>query len=98
MVKKRNRIILIVLAVAIVLMAITNPSPARFRNFSIKELAGRGFDTTYVNKNLFCVRSKNFFFISKYYYYINDSGVMLEGDYIGVYGFFIPIRIVTANQ
>jgi hypothetical protein len=89
---------LIVLAVAIVAMALTNPSPERFRTFSMKELAGRGFDTAYVNKNLVCVRSRNVFFVSKYYYYINDSGVMLQGDYIGVFGFFIPIRVVTANQ
>lgn len=89
---------LIGVAVALIVMALTNPSPARFNSFAIKQLASRGFDTAYLNKNIRCVRPKNFFLISKYYYYIPDSGVLLEGDYIGVFGFFIPIRIVSANQ
>ena len=98
MLKKRNTIILISVAVALILMLITNPSKERFQSYATKNLISRGFDSTFVSKNLSCNRSRNLLFISKFYLYINDSGVALEGDYIGVFGFFIPIRVITANQ
>lgn len=86
------------LAVALILMLITNPSKARFQSYATQNLISRGFDSAFVRNNLTCNRSVNLFLVSKFYLYINDSGVKLEGDYIGVFGFFIPIRVITANQ
>ncbi|HTB08130.1 MAG TPA: hypothetical protein VK806_14360 [Bacteroidia bacterium] len=98
MLKKRNTIMLIGLAVALILMLFTNPSKESFQSYATKDLISRGFDSAFVRKNLSCNRSRNVYILSKFYLYINDSGVTLQGDYIGVFGFFIPIRVITVNQ
>jgi hypothetical protein len=96
MVRKRNKIIFICLGIALIVMVITNPGLERFNTFISNKMEDRGFSKEYLEKNLRCVRPENFFILSKYYYYINDHGSNVEGDYVGVFGFFIPIRLVSA--
>jgi hypothetical protein len=96
-VRKRNKIALITIGVVLVAMVILNPSPKHFSEFAKEKLEKKGFKKSFLDSAFRCNRSQNFLIMSKYYFYINDYGVNIEGDYVGVFGFFIPLRTIGSD-
>ena len=95
---KKKHIPLLVTLVLLAFMAITNPGAESFNSFAKKQLIKHNFNEQYVTDSLITIRMANYIILSKYQFRINDSGVPMEGNYVGIFGCFIEVGDFTINE
>lgn len=95
---KKKHIPVIITAVILVVMAITNPSFNHFNRYIKQHLLNYKFTEKYIDDSLVTTCSANFILVSKYNFRINDEGVPMEGDYVGIFGCFIKVGSFTINE
>lgn len=95
---KKKYIPVIVLAVVLVVMVISNPSPKHFRKYIKQQLINYKFSEKYIDDSLIVTSPVNYVLVSKYSFHINDNGVPMEGDYVGAFGCFFEVGSFTIHE
>ena len=80
------------------IMALTNPGEERFRNFAKKQLMQHGFTEKDLESKLACEAGHNYIIFTRYAFTIEDSGVPIQGRYLGVFGSFFSISGYTPEE
>jgi len=95
--KIRKYIPAIVIFSLMVIMAITNPSESSFRAFATKQLMQHGFTEKDLETKLACEAGHNYIIFTRYAFTIDDSGVPIQGRYLGIFGCFFSISGYTSD-
>lgn len=88
----------IILAFLLIVMAITNPSKEHFKEFAKQHMLKRNFTEKDIKDNLVCQQTSNYIILSQFNFQIMDNGVPMQGSYIGIFGGFLPVGNITANE
>lgn len=81
----------IFLALLLGVMALSNPGENQFKSFIKAQLTKKKFTDKDLENNLEYSKTGNYIIFSQYNFQIIDYGVPMEGNYIGVFGGFIPL-------
>jgi len=82
----------------LLIMLITNPGEAHFKSFVRTQLGKRNFPDKDIEASLLNIKTKNYILFSQYTFRINDYGVPMEGNYIGVFRLFLSVGNFTVEE
>jgi len=88
----------IILIVLLGIMTATNPGENHFKSFVKEQLSKKQFTQKDLENNLTCEKTGNYIIFSQYSFQINDYGVPMSGNYIGMFGFFFSVGNYTTMQ
>ncbi len=81
----------IILFAILGVMALTNPGEEKFKAFVKKQLLQQKFTEKDIENTLLFQNSTNYIIFSNYEFQVKDSGVPMQGKYLGVLGVFYSL-------
>ena len=88
---KKKHIPIIIFVIILGVMALTNPSQERFKEYAHKQLLKRNFSEQYIKDSLRVEVSGYFVLFTQYNFQISDNGVQMQGKYVGVFNCFVEL-------
>jgi len=81
----------IILFTILGIMALTNPGEEKFKEFVKKQLLQHKFTERDIENTLLFQKPTNYIIFSNFEFQVKDSGVLMQGKYLGVFGVFYSL-------